>query len=60
MVKAELRETRSPGETNWYSAIEVWSCASSIGVGATSLKIKIFEALSEPNSILLTICCHNI
>ena len=27
MVRAELRETRSPGETNWYSAIEVCAWA---------------------------------
>ena len=31
MVRAELRETRSPGETNWYFAIEVWACAWAIG-----------------------------
>ena len=27
MVRAELRETRSLEETNWYFAIEVWACA---------------------------------
>ena len=26
MLRAELRETSSPEETNWYFAIEVWSC----------------------------------
>ena len=30
MVRAELRETRSPEETNWYFAIEVWACAWTI------------------------------
>ena len=31
MVREKLRETRSPGETNWYFAIEVWACAWAIG-----------------------------
>ena len=31
MVRAELRETRSPGETNKYFAIEVWACTWTIG-----------------------------
>ena len=31
MVRAELRETRSPEETNWYFAIEVWACGWAIG-----------------------------
>ena len=30
MVRAELRETRIPEETNWYFAIEVWACLSII------------------------------
>ena len=30
MVRAELRETRSPQETNWYFAIEVWAYAWTI------------------------------
>ena len=31
VVRAELTETRSPGEINWYFGIEVWVCAWVIG-----------------------------
>ena len=45
MVRAELRETRSPGETNWYFAIEVWACAWAIGNmhwASTKLKLTFY------------------
>ena len=42
MVRAELRETRSPEETNWYFAIEVWACAWTIEkMHKTSAKLKL-------------------
>ena len=42
MVRAELRETRSPEETNWYFAIEVWACAWTIDkMHKTSAKLKL-------------------
>ena len=46
MVRAELRETRSPGETNWYFAIEVWACAWAIGNmhwASTKLKLSFYS-----------------
>ena len=46
MVRAELRETRSPGETNWYFAIEVWACAWAIGNmhwASTKLKLSCYS-----------------
>ena len=42
MVRAKLRETRSPEETNWDFAIEVWACAWTIEkVHKTSSKLKL-------------------
>ena len=42
MVRAELRETRSLEETNWYFAIEVWACAWTIGnMHNASAKLKL-------------------
>ena len=42
MARAELRETRSPEETNWYFAIEVWACAWTIEkMHKTSAKLKL-------------------
>ena len=42
MVRAELRETRSPEETNWYFAIEVWACAWTMEeMHKTSAKLKL-------------------
>ena len=42
MVRAELRETRSPEETNWYFAIEVWACTWTIEkMHKTSAKLKL-------------------
>ena len=42
MVRAELRETISPEETNWYFAFEVWACAWTIeNMHKTSLKLKL-------------------
>ena len=41
MVRAELRETRSLEETNWYFAIEVWACAWTIeNMPKASAKLK--------------------
>ena len=41
-MRAELRETRSPEETNWYFAIEVWACAWTIEeMHKTSAKLKL-------------------
>ena len=42
MVRAELRETISPEETNWYFAFEVGACAWTIeNMHKTSLKLKL-------------------
>ena len=42
MVRAELRETISPEETNWYFTFEVWACAWTIeNMHKTSLKLKL-------------------
>ena len=42
MVTAELRETKSPEETNWYFAIKVWACAWTIEkMHKTSAKLKL-------------------
>ena len=48
MVRAELRETRSPVETNWYFAIEVWACAWAIGnMHWASTKLKLTFCLKK-------------
>ena len=42
MARAKLRETRSPEETNWYFAIEVWAYAWTIEkMHKTSAKLKL-------------------
>ena len=50
MARAELRETRSPEETNWYFAIEVWACAWTIEkMHKTSAKLQL-------NFYLINLC----
>ena len=42
MLRAELRETSSPEETNWYFAIEVWACPWTIeNMHKASAKLKL-------------------
>ena len=42
MGRAELKESRSPEETNWYFAIKVWACAWTIEkMHQTSAKLKL-------------------
>ena len=46
MVKAKLRDTGNPGETNWYFAIGVWACAWAIGNmhwASTKLKLSFYS-----------------
>ena len=67
MVRAELREIRSPGETNWYFAIEVWACAWTIDkMHKTSAKLKLnfylinlYVKLTWSNITLEEICKRN-
>ena len=67
MVRAELRETRSPGETNWYFAIEVWACAWTIEkMHKTSAKLKLnfylinlYVTLTWSKTTLEEICKRN-
>ena len=45
MVKAKLRETRNPQETNWYFAIKVWACVWAIANmhwASTQLKLNLY------------------
>ena len=66
-MRAELRETRSPGETNWYFAIEVWACAWTIDkMHKTSAKLKLnfylinlYVKLTWSNIALEEICNRN-
>ena len=67
MVRAGLREIRSPGETNWYFAIEVWACAWTIDkMHKTSAKLKLnfylinlYVKLTWSNITLEEICKRN-
>ena len=67
MVRTELREIRSPGETNWYFAIEVWACAWTIDkMHKTSAKLKLnfylinlYVKLTWSNITLEEICKRN-
>ena len=68
MVRAELRETRSPEETNWYFAIEVWACAWTIEkMHKTSAKLKLnfylinlYVTLTWSKITLEEICKRNL